>query len=75
MVICFSAYASKKILKIRRREYIKKNSQLRLYNRFNLTPTSYLVGYEDNNLDGQGDIKESNILNFVVEFESQSNPT
>jgi hypothetical protein len=53
-------------LKIRRREQIKLLSQLRLHGRFSLTPTSYLAEYEEYNLDGQGDIKESS--------QSQSNP-
>ena len=53
-------------LKIRWREQIKFLSQLRLHGRFSLTPTSYLAGYEEYNLDGQGDIKESD--------QSQSTP-
>ena len=46
-------------LKLGRREQIKLLSQLRLHGRFNLTPTSYLAGYEEYYLDAQGDVKES----------------
>jgi len=54
-------------LKIGRREQIKLLSQLRLHGRFSLTPTSYLAGYEEYNLDGQYDVKEG--------AQSQSTPT
>ncbi len=64
----------KKFLKIGRREQIKLLSQLRLHGRFNLSPTSYLAGYEEYNMDGQGDIKECGTVNPAVDFQSQSNP-
>ena len=54
-------------LKIGRIKQIKFLSQLRLHGRFSLTPTSYLAGYEEYNLDGQYDIKEG--------APSQSTPT
>ena len=65
----------KKFIKIRRKKQIKFISQLRNHDRFSLNSTSYLAGYEDYNLDGQGDIKKNSILNSIVDFQSQSNPT
>ena len=64
----------KEFFKIGKREHIKLLFQLRLHGRFNLSPTSYLAGYEEYNMDGQGDIKECGTVNPAVDFQSQSNP-
>jgi len=59
MVIRFSAYANKRIIENRKKIIYYISLQSRHYGRFKFTHTLYLAGYEEYNLDEQGDVKKN----------------
>jgi len=62
---------AKDFLKIQMKGQIKLLSQLRVNKKFNVTLTSYLVGYEKYNFDEQGDWKDNTFLDSTLDFQSQ----